>query len=141
MAEGSKTDQALLDLVTDKMAKAARILNQPTRTSLGGPREGAATSNDLPPWPKRAKKVEGTRWTPQLATDLEGVLVTKEFPDLDLYHMEFGFDREALMAKFDKDQNLADIAGSLRWLATDRLLNLKVSPPHSDQREGDLGPR
>ncbi|KAJ4716934.1 hypothetical protein OWV82_011882 [Melia azedarach] len=38
--------------------------------------------------------------------------VTRKFSDLDLHYMDFGFDREALVAKFGKEQNPADVAGS-----------------------------
>lgn len=74
MIDGSKTDRALLDLVRDKMAKAARVSGQQTVTSSDGYREVIATSSYLPPRPKRAKKVEEPGWMPQLATDLGGVL-------------------------------------------------------------------
>ncbi|KAJ4713022.1 Retrovirus-related Pol polyprotein from transposon 17.6 [Melia azedarach] len=38
--------------------------------------------------------------------------VTKEYLDLDLHYMDFKYDRDALVAKFDKDHNPADAAGS-----------------------------
>ncbi|KAJ4703137.1 hypothetical protein OWV82_023079 [Melia azedarach] len=62
--------------------------------------------------------------------------VTREFPDLDLHYMDFGFDREALVAKFGKEQDPAEVAGSSRQLTSGHPLNLEVSPPHSDH-EGD----
>ncbi|KAJ4703225.1 hypothetical protein OWV82_023155 [Melia azedarach] len=58
--------------------------------------------------------------------------VTREFSDLDLHYMDFGFDREALVAKFGKEQDPADVAGSSRQLTSGHPLNLEVSPPHSD---------
>ncbi|KAJ4710307.1 Pre-mRNA-processing protein 40C [Melia azedarach] len=61
--------------------------------------------------------------------------VTREFPDLDLHYMDFGFDRDALVAKFDKEQNPADAARSSRQLTLGHPLNLEVSPPHSDQED------
>ncbi|KAJ4703220.1 hypothetical protein OWV82_023150 [Melia azedarach] len=61
--------------------------------------------------------------------------VTREFPDLDLHYMDFGFDRDALVAKFGKEQNPADIAGSSQQLTSGHPLNLEVSPLHSDQEE------
>ncbi|KAJ4710349.1 Collagen alpha-1(VII) chain like [Melia azedarach] len=64
--------------------------------------------------------------------------VTREFPDLDLHYMDFGFDRVALVAKFGKEQNPADVVGSSRQLTSGHPLNLEVSPPHSDQEEDDL---
>ncbi|KAJ4708805.1 hypothetical protein OWV82_018691 [Melia azedarach] len=63
--------------------------------------------------------------------------VTKEYLDLDLHYMDFGFDRDALVAKFGKDLNPADVAGSSRQLTSRHPLNLEVSPPHSNQEEGD----
>ncbi|KAJ4715161.1 hypothetical protein OWV82_013549 [Melia azedarach] len=282
MAEGSKTDLAFLQLVRDRMAKAAGASSQRAATESEGSGKSAATSSGLPPRPKRAKKVEGPGWTSQLAVDLGGVLgshfshasralpalkqvlelsdsekgsevaglspsqaidmashlflqgsflmsqfgdklkegstsasrvakleaqlsrltqkikdkddqiskledqlgevrdevgsvktqlraqveranelqasvdkleteagfnllhgyhyaqyqVTREFPDLDLHYMDFGFDREALMAKFGKEQDPAEVAGSSRQLTSGHPLNLEVSPPHSDH-EGD----
>lgn len=64
MAEGSKTNRALFDLVRDRMTKATGISYQQARMSPGGPGEGVTTSSGLPPWPKRARKMEGMRWTP-----------------------------------------------------------------------------
>ncbi|KAJ4713024.1 Glyceraldehyde-3-phosphate dehydrogenase, testis-specific like [Melia azedarach] len=58
--------------------------------------------------------------------------VTKEYPDLDLHYVDFGFDREALVAKFGEDQNPVDAAGSSRQLTSRHPLNQEVSPPHSD---------
>ncbi|KAJ4710314.1 hypothetical protein OWV82_016519 [Melia azedarach] len=46
-------------------------------------------------------------------------------------------ETEALVAKFGKEQNLADVAGSSRQLTSGHPLNLEVSPPHSDQEEDD----
>ncbi|KAJ4719116.1 Glyceraldehyde-3-phosphate dehydrogenase, testis-specific like [Melia azedarach] len=63
--------------------------------------------------------------------------VTREFPDLDLHYMDFGFDREALVAKFGKEQDPTDVAGSSRQLTSGHPLNLEVSPPHSDHEEDD----
>ncbi|KAJ4719016.1 hypothetical protein OWV82_010637 [Melia azedarach] len=283
MAEGSKTDLAFLQLVRDRMAKAAGASSQRAATGSEGSGKSAATSSGLPPRPKRAKKVEGPGWTSQLAVDLGGVLgshfshasrafpalkqvlelsdsekgsevvglspsqaidmashfffqgsflmsqfgdklkegstsagrvakleaqlslltqkvkdkddqiskledqlgevrdeagsvktqlraqveranelqasvdkleteagsnllhgyhyaqyqVTREFPDLDLHYMDFGFDREALVAKFGKEQNPADVAGSSRQLTSGHPLNLEVSSPHSDHEEDD----
>ncbi|KAJ4716883.1 Glyceraldehyde-3-phosphate dehydrogenase, testis-specific like [Melia azedarach] len=53
--------------------------------------------------------------------------VTREFPDLDLHYMDFGFDQEALVAKFGKEQDPADVAGSSRQLTSGHPLNLEVS--------------
>ncbi|KAJ4728684.1 Retrovirus-related Pol polyprotein from transposon opus [Melia azedarach] len=63
--------------------------------------------------------------------------VTREYPNLDLHYMDFGFDRDALVAKFGKDQNPVDAVGSSRQLTSGHPLNLEVSPPHSDQEEDD----
>ncbi|KAJ4701003.1 hypothetical protein OWV82_024308 [Melia azedarach] len=63
--------------------------------------------------------------------------VTKEYPDLDLHYMDFRFGRDALVAKFGKDRNLADAAGSSRQLISGHPLNLEVSLPHSDQEKGN----
>ncbi|KAJ4728659.1 hypothetical protein OWV82_001554 [Melia azedarach] len=63
--------------------------------------------------------------------------VTREYLDLDLHYMDFGFDRDALVAKFGKNQNPADAAGSSRQLTSGHPLNLEVFPPHSDQKEDD----
>ncbi|KAJ4719043.1 hypothetical protein OWV82_010664 [Melia azedarach] len=207
--------------VRDKMAKAAGTPSQRAATGSEGPGKSVVTSSGLPPRPKRAKKVEGLGWTPQLPVDLRGILgghfahasralltlkqvlefsdsekgsevvglnpnqaidmashlflqgsflmsqfgdklkegstsagrvaklkvqlsrltqkvkdkddqisklqdhlrevrdeVTREFPDLDLHYMDFGFDRDALVAKFGKEQNPADVAGSSRQLTS-----------------------
>ena len=74
MAEGSKTDLAFLQLVRDRMAKAAGASSQRAATGSEGSGKSAATSSGLPPRPKRAKKVKGPGWTSQLAVDLGGVL-------------------------------------------------------------------
>ncbi|KAJ4710241.1 hypothetical protein OWV82_016450 [Melia azedarach] len=63
--------------------------------------------------------------------------VTREYSDLDLHYLDFEFDRDALVAKFGKDQNPADVAGSSQQLTSWHPLNLEVSPPHSDQEEDD----
>ncbi|KAJ4719045.1 hypothetical protein OWV82_010666 [Melia azedarach] len=63
--------------------------------------------------------------------------VTREYPDLDLHYIDFGFDRDALVAKFGKDQNPTNVAGSSRQLTLGHPLNLEVSPPHSNQEEND----
>ncbi|KAJ4724966.1 hypothetical protein OWV82_003897 [Melia azedarach] len=184
MAEGSKTDLAFLQLMRDRMAKAAGASSQRAATGSEGSGKSAATSSGLPPRPKCAKKVEGPGWTSQLVVDLEGVLgshfshasralpalkqvldfsdlekgsevvglshnqaidmashlflqVIREFLDMDLHYMDFGFDREALVAKFGKEQNPADVTRSSRQLTSGHPLNLEVSPPHSDQEEDD----
>lgn len=60
MVEGSKTNQALLDLVRDKMAKAAKVSSQQAMMSLDGSEEVVATSSGFSPKPYYAKKVQGT---------------------------------------------------------------------------------
>ncbi|KAJ4713034.1 hypothetical protein OWV82_015183 [Melia azedarach] len=162
MAKGSKTDLAFLQLVRDRMAKAAGASSQRAATGSKGSGKSAATSSGFPPRPKRAKK-EGSTSAGRVAkleaqlsrltqkvkdkddqiSKLEDQLgevrdeVTREFPDLDLHYMDFGFDREALVAKFGKEQNPADVAGSSLQLTSGHLLNLEVSPPHLDQEEDD----
>ncbi|KAJ4704673.1 hypothetical protein OWV82_021553 [Melia azedarach] len=200
MTEGRKTDLAFLQLVRDRMAKAAGASSQRAATGSEGSGKSAATSSDLPPRPKRAKKQvlelsdsekgsEVVGLSPNQAIDMASHLflqegstsagrvakfeaqlsrltqkvkdkddqiskledqlgevrdeagsvktqlraqVTREFPDLDLHYMDFGFDREALVAKFGKEQNPADVAGSSRQLTSGHPLNLEVSPPYSD---------
>ncbi|KAJ4701004.1 hypothetical protein OWV82_024309 [Melia azedarach] len=74
MAEGSKIDLAFLQLVRDMMAKATGTPSKQAATGSEGSGKSVATSSGLSPLPKRAKKVEGPGWTPQLAVDLGGVL-------------------------------------------------------------------
>ncbi|KAJ4719114.1 Glyceraldehyde-3-phosphate dehydrogenase, testis-specific like [Melia azedarach] len=74
IAEGSKTDLAFLQLVRDRMAKAAGASNQRAAIGSEGSGKSVAISSGLPPRSKRAKKVEGPGWTSQLAVDLGGIL-------------------------------------------------------------------
>lgn len=51
--------------------------------------------------------------------------------------MKFEFDRDASVAKFGKDQNLADVTRNSRQLTSECLLNLEASLSHLDQEESD----
>ncbi|KAJ4723202.1 hypothetical protein OWV82_006600 [Melia azedarach] len=223
--------------------RPARTPSQRAVKGFDGSDKSVATSSGLPPRPKRAKKVEGPGWTPQLAVDLGGILSghfahaspalptlkqVLEFLDsekgskvaslnpnqvIDMtshLFLQFGdklkegststsrvakleaqlsrlsqkvkdkddqiskledwlgevrdkvglmksqlqaqvdranelqasvdkleIEADALVAKFGKDQNPVDAAGSSRQLTSGYPLNLEVSPPHSDQEEDD----
>ncbi|KAJ4715062.1 Myristoylated alanine-rich C-kinase [Melia azedarach] len=111
MVEGSKTNLAFLQLVRDRMAKAAGASRQRAATGSEGSGKSVATFSGLPPRPKHAKKVEGPGWTSQLAVDLGGVLgshfshASRALPVLkqvlEFSDSEKGREGSFLMSQFD----------------------------------------